>query len=533
MKKRLLIFFFFLSSFLLLQAQKVGLVLSGGGARGLTFIGIIRALEENNIPIDCIAGTSIGAIVGSLYAMGYTPDEMEELIRSDNFKYWYSGRVESEYVYYFKKDRPTPELLNFHIFLKDSLQTKKAQFLPTSVVDPIQLNIAFLELYTRATTVCRENFDSLFVPFRCVASDVYHKKSMTLRKGSLGDAVRASMSFPFVFKPIKINGVLAYDGGLFNNFPVDVMINDFKPDIIIGSVVAPEQMKAEENDLIGQINNMIVDRTDYTLPDSLGILMTFDYDDVGLLDFQKLEELHDTGYRHTMILMDSIKGRIQRRVDADSIRSKRVAYRNTLPELRFKQIYIQGANSYQQEYIRKEFRKEANDEFTYEDLKWGYFRLLSGNAFSEIIPRAKYNPEEKVYDLYLDVTMRSGGSFHFGGGISTTSSNQIYVGVGYQSLNYYLKEFFMDGQIGKVYNNFQFMAKIDFRTELPKSFRLITSLSSFDYFKKEQLFNRNFKPAFVKKDENFVKMKLTMPFLQSRKAEFGLAYGLLKDSYFQ
>jgi NTE family protein len=306
------------------------------------------------------------------------------------------------------------------------------------------------------------------------------------------------MSFPFVFKPIKINGVLAYDGGLYNNFPVDVMINELKPDIIIGSVVAPEQMKAEENDLLGQINNMIVDRTDYTLPDSLGILMTFDYDDVGLLDFQKLEELHDTGYRHTMILMDSIKGRIQRRVDADSIRSKRVAYRNTLPELRFKQIYTQGANSYQQEYIKKEFRKGANDEFTYEDLKWGYFRLLSDNAFSEIIPRAKYNPEEKVYDLYLDVTVRNGGSFHFGGGISTTSSNQIYLGVGYQSLNYYLKEFFIDGQMGKVYNNFQLMAKIDFNTDMPKSFRLITSLSSFDYFKKEQLFNRNFKPAFVK-----------------------------------
>ncbi|KAA6317067.1 putative NTE family protein, partial [termite gut metagenome] len=211
----------------------------------------------------------------------------------------------------------------------------------------------------------------------------------------------------------------------------------------------------------------------------------------------------------------------------------RIAYRNTLPELRFKHIYIQGANPYQQEYIRKEFRRGANDEFTYEDLKWGYFRLLSDNAFSEIIPRAKYNPEEKAYDLYLDVMVRNGGSFHFGGSVSTASSNQIYFGVGYQNLDYYLKEFFIDGQIGKVYNNFQFMTKIDFSTDMPKSFHLIASLSSFDYFKKEKLFNRNFKPAFVKKDENFVKMKLTMPFLQSRKAEFGLAYGLLKDNYFQ
>ena len=74
-------------------AQKVGLVLSGGGAKGLTHIGIIRALEENNIPIDYITGTSMGAIIGSLYAMGYSPDDMEELLKSEDFKRWYSGQV--------------------------------------------------------------------------------------------------------------------------------------------------------------------------------------------------------------------------------------------------------------------------------------------------------------------------------------------------------------------------------------------------------------------------------------------------------
>ena len=92
-----------------IQAQKVGLVLSGGGAKGMTHIGIIRALEENGIPIDYITGTSMGAIIGSLYAMGYSPDEMEELLRSPDFKRWYSGQVETKYEYYFKKNRPTPE----------------------------------------------------------------------------------------------------------------------------------------------------------------------------------------------------------------------------------------------------------------------------------------------------------------------------------------------------------------------------------------------------------------------------------------
>ena len=80
------------------KAQKVGLVLSGGGAKGITHIGIIRALEENNIPIDYVAGTSMGAIVGALYAMGYSPDDMERLIKSDDFKRWYTGNIEEQYI---------------------------------------------------------------------------------------------------------------------------------------------------------------------------------------------------------------------------------------------------------------------------------------------------------------------------------------------------------------------------------------------------------------------------------------------------
>ncbi|KAA6326562.1 putative NTE family protein [termite gut metagenome] len=534
MKKVLLLSFLCLCIFSTSQAQSVGLVLSGGGAKGLTHIGVIRALEKNNIPIDYIAGTSIGAIVASLYAMGYTPDEMKALIGSDSFKLWYSGEVEGEYVYYFRNNPSTPELFNFSFFLKESSKMKKPQLFPESVVNPIQMNLVFLEIYAGVTAACGGNFDKLFVPFRCVASDIYHKKSIVMREGSVGDAVRASMSFPFMFKPIRINGMLAYDGGLYDNFPSDVMINDFKPDIIIGSVVADKRVEAQEHDWMGQLNNMIMDRSEYTLPDSLGILMTFDYyGNVGLFDFQKIDELCERGYNDTMNMMDTIKKRISRRTDADSIRLQREAFRNSCPELRFKNIYIQGAGHYQQEYIKKEFREDTGDEFGYEDLKRSYFRLLSGNAFSEIIPQAKYNPIEGSYDLYLDVKMKDELSIHIGGNVSTTNSNQIYMGASYQDLYYYSKEFILDGQIGKVYNNFQLMTRFDFNSEIPKSLRFIASLSAFDYFKEEKLFGQNTNSAFVKKKEDFAKLKLAMPFLQSRKAEFGIAYGKLKDRYFQ
>lgn len=529
-------FFLFLSACLLLlpfvQAQKVGLVLSGGGAKGMTHIGIIRALEENNIPIDYITGTSMGAIIGSLYAMGYSPDDMEALLRSEDFKRWYSGQVEPEYGYYFKQNRPTPEFFNIRFSFKDSLHIKP-QILPTSMVNPIQMNLVFVELFARATAACSGDFNRLFVPFRCIASDVYNKKPLIMRRGDLGDAVRASMSFPFVFKPIEIDSVLAYDGGIYNNFPTDIMREDFKPEVIIGSVVAANPGKPKENDLMSQLENMIMQKTDYTLPDSLGIIMTFKYDDVSLLDFDRLQELHDIGYNRTISLMDSIKGRIHRRVSAENVRLRRLVYRSNLPQFRFRDIYIEGANPQQQAYIKKEFHDEGHEVFTYEDLKRGYFRLLSDNMISEIIPHAVYDSENDLYSLHLKVKMEDNFSVRMGGSVSTTSSNQIYLGLGYQDLNYYSKEITLDGQIGKVYNNAQLMAKIDLPTRIPTSYRLIASLSTFDYYKKDKLFSKNDKPSFNSKDERFVKLMVALPFLANKRAEISIGYGKLQDNYFQ
>ena len=529
-------FFLFLSACLLLlpfvQAQKVGLVLSGGGAKGMTHIGIIRALEENNIPIDYITGTSMGAIIGSLYAMGYSPDDMEALLRSEDFKRWYSGQVEPEYGYYFKQNRPTPEFFNIRFSFKDSLHIKP-QILPTSMVNPIQMNLVFVELFARATAACSGDFNRLFVPFRCIASDVYNKKPLIMRRGDLGDAVRASMSFPFVFKPIEIDSVLAYDGGIYNNFHTDIMREDFKPEVIIGSVVAANPGKPKENDLMSQLENMIMQKTDYTLPDSLGIIMTFKYDDVSLLDFDRLQELHDIGYNRTISLMDSIKGRIHRRVSAENVRLRRLVYRSNLPQFRFRDIYIEGANPQQQAYIKKEFHDEDHEVFTYEDLKRGYFRLLSDNMISEIIPHAVYDSENDLYSLHLKVKMEDNFSVRMGGSVSTTSSNQIYLGLGYQDLNYYSKEITLDGQIGKVYNNAQLMAKIDLPTRIPTSYRLIASLSTFDYYKKDKLFSKNDKPSFNSKDERFVKLMVALPFLANKRAEISIGYGKLQDNYFQ
>ena len=190
MRKITVIIALFLAAIQIVSAQKVGLVLSGGGAKGAAHIGVIKALEENNIPIDYITGTSIGAIIGSLYAMGYSPEEMLELMLSKEFSYWQTGTVEEQYTYYFKEPYPTPEFAHFSIDMSDSLQIK-ASFLPQSLINPIQMNQAFMALFSQATAKAGWNFDNLFVPFRCVASDIYTKKPIIFKNGDLGDAVRA------------------------------------------------------------------------------------------------------------------------------------------------------------------------------------------------------------------------------------------------------------------------------------------------------------------------------------------------------
>lgn len=524
-----------LSAFNTAYAQKVGLVLSGGGAKGMTHIGIIRALEENNIPIDYITGTSMGAIVGSLYAMGYSPDDMEKMIKSPDFKKWYSsGGIEEEYMYYFKMNPPTPEFINIQLSKMKMAKKVKTRFLPSSVVDPMHMNIVFVELYAQATAKCRGNFDQLFVPFRCVASDVYNKKPLIMSSGDLGDAVRASMSFPGMFKPIEIDSVLAYDGGIYDNFPVSTMIKDFNPDIIIGSVVSSNPSKPKEGDIMSQLENMVMQKTDYSIPDSLGIMMTFRYTDVGLMDFDRYDELHDIGYNRTIQLMDSIKQRISRRTNYRILEKKRIDFKREMPELKFRKIIIHGTNDQQKKYIMRGFHAKENDIFTLEDLRKGYFRLLSDNMISEIIPHAVYDYIDNTFTLVLNVKIAEDVSIRVGGNVGSNGANQIYLGASYHNLGMYSKEFSLEGQLGQIYNNLQLTGRIDLPTEIPTSYRMILSLSSFDYNgQTKNFFNQINSPVFNKKDERFIKAYINMPFLSKHKAEFGIGVATLTDQYFQ
>ena len=513
-----------------LHAQSVGLVLSGGGAKGITHIGIIQALEENDIPIDYITGTSIGAIVGGLYAMGYTPQEMLELINSKEFKQCYSGEIDKNNTYYIKQNEPTPELYSIKGTWDDS--KVEVQALPLSLVNPIYMNVKIMELCIQATAACKEDFDSLFVPFRCVAADVYNKKEIVFSRGDLGNSVRASMTFPFVFRPIRVGNTLAYDGGIYNNFPADVMKRDFAPDYIIGSVVSSNNEQPSDGSLIAQVESMIMHISNYELPDTNGILMNFDLnDEVSLLDFDKAQYLFDLGYNTTLQLIDSIKGKVRRTVPLDSVNSRREAYRQSLPEVVFGNITMSGGTPKQHRYVLDEILPEGHRYVRFKDFKNAYFRLMSENAIEEIFPTATYNPQNKTFNLHLDVSMKDNFALAFGGGLSTNSINQVYYGLNYNHIGRHSTEVLLDGQFGRMYNNVQLMGRINLSTDIPMSLRVMGSHSTLNYFKQSYLFAENTSPALSKQTETFAKAKLALPFITQHKAEFGISYGKLVDSY--
>ena len=517
---------------LVIYSQSVGLVLSGGGAKGAVHIGFIKALEEKGIPIDYVGGTSVGAIVGSLYAMGYSPEEMLELFLSDNFRRWQTGEVEDSYFYYFRKREPTPEFTHFSVNIRDSVKVNALKFSP-SLVNPIQMNQAFMGLYGSATAYSKQDFNNLFVPFLCVASDVFNKKPVIFRNGDLGDAVRASMTFPFVFKPIIIDSIPLYDGGIYDNFPIRPVKAAFNPDFLIGCAVAGStQKKPAESGLYEQMESMIMQPTLYRIAEEDGYMTRFRLNDITLLDFHKSKELYEIGYKRGIAVADTIKLRVHRTISEQELNAKREAFKRELLPLRFKNIYIYGVTEPQKLYIEDQFRHN-NEYFSMEDFKRAYFKLLSDSKIREILPHAIYNEKENCFDLRLDVTIDNKAIIAFGGNISSSNANQLYLGLGYQSLSQYAMNFNLDMQVGNAFNGVQLAGRIELPAKTPIYLKGIGRYSYRKYFESEKLFIEDDLTSFIQQEEAFFKLCLGLPFLTKTKSEIALGYGSLLDRYYQ
>ena len=373
--------------------ETVGLVLSGGGAKGIAHVGVIKALEENDIPIDYITGTSMGAIVGSLYSCGWSPEKMMNLFTSEDFHNWSTGTINKKEVYYFTIPAPSPKWVSLNVNFKDSTDIV-GQIIPTSLINPIPMNIEFLKLYSPYTEQCDENFNNLFVPFRCVTSDVYHKHKIVCKSGSLGDAVRASMSFPLVFKPIEMDGVLVYDGGIYDNFPVNVMQKDFNPDFIIGVSVSSADTKPIKGDVYSQLEDMIIQNNDYNLPAEDGVKIQVPVLNFGVLDFGQAKEIYSIGYKTGMAMVDSIKHRISARESMKEVERRREIFAENTPVVTFDSVEVTGAKPGQARFLEYLFDNgRPGFPIGMEQVQNAYYRAVTDGKLSDLLPQAKFGKD--------------------------------------------------------------------------------------------------------------------------------------------
>ncbi|QYX53151.1 patatin-like phospholipase family protein [Pseudomonas sp. S07E 245] len=281
---------------------KVGLVLSGGAARGLAHIGVLKALEEQGVRVDAIAGTSMGAVIGGLYASGYSVEELEKLATTLDWQQALSDAPPRKDVPFRRKQDDR----DFLVKQKLSFRDDGSLGLPLGVIQG--QNLALLLESKLAHTADTRDFDKLPIPFRAVATDIASGEKVVFRRGHLPQVIRASMSIPAVFAPVEMDGRLLVDGGMVDNIPLDVAREMGVDLAIVVDIGTPLRDRKQLNTVVDVLNQSI---TLMTRRNSEEQLANLHRDDIliqpplaafGVTDFGRTAEMIEAGYRATRAL---------------------------------------------------------------------------------------------------------------------------------------------------------------------------------------------------------------------------------------
>ena len=285
---------------------RIGLVLGGGGARGIAHVGVIRVLEQLRIPIDYVAGTSMGSIVGGLYATGMTSTQLEEVIRQLNWSDIFADNtIRAERPYRRKRDD------DLALFGPKFGVGPKSSLLPRGAISGQKIQF-FLQSAT-SERVQSKNFDELPIPFRAIAADIVTGKPVVISQGDLATAMRASMSIPGLFSPIDFQGHLLVDGGIVNNLPVNV-VQGMGADILIAvDVGTPLYTRAELTDFVSitsQLSGIMVvnntERQESLLTPNDVLIVPNLGSEITSVDFGKIDESIPLGYEAADALRDRL-----------------------------------------------------------------------------------------------------------------------------------------------------------------------------------------------------------------------------------
>lgn len=328
---------------------RICLALSGGGARGLAHIGVLRVLEELQVPIDCVAGTSMGAIIGGLYAAGYSPAELEEIVVGLDWNALVRDTPDRRHLPYRRKVDDLVYLTRWELGL-----TSEGLRMPTGLVSGHRLGAELRRLGLRAVGI--DDFDRLPLPFRAVAADAANGETVVLDRGDLASALRASMAVPALFAPVERDGRLLVDGGVVANLPVDTaraMGADVVIAVDLGQPLAdrprPQSIPGVLTQSLDALSRREVERS----LAAAEIVLKPEVEKWGLLDFHGATDLIERGDRGTRLQVETLRGLA---VDPAAWARHLARQRRATPPIRIGQVMVDPGPGLPQAALRRAVR---------------------------------------------------------------------------------------------------------------------------------------------------------------------------------
>lgn len=388
---------------------KIGLVLSGGGAKGIAHVGVLKAMEKEGIRPDYITGTSMGSIIGGLYALGYSADQLDTIIRQIDWGEVLSNNIQLQYIAYEEKEY-------YNRYLIELPFEEGKPKLPTGVIHGQMLG----EMLARYCWPAKNynTFDEFPIPFRCIATDVSTGKEIVFKDGSLAMALRASMAIPTAFTPVDLDSTLAVDGGVVNNFPVDEVIN-MGADIVIGVSVGDGLIPAKDlsgmTDILFQIS-MIPSLT--KLPDQIEqceIYIRPDLKENGTASFSNYKEILELGD----LAGEKARQEFKKLVNTYGIKTQTV---DNPPPLKPDSIYIGeisiiGNKLVSGGLISSKLQIEVGDKVSRHEIETGVRTIYGINNFEKVVYRLHKLALENTYGLTIKTIEKKPvvlkGSIHY------------------------------------------------------------------------------------------------------------------------
>jgi len=355
------------------KRPKIGLVLSGGGAKGFAHIGVLKALEKAGVKIDYIGGTSMGAVVGGLYASGYSATQIDSIFYNTNF-----DELLKDYIPRSSK--------SFYEKRNDEMYAIALPFHKLKIGIPIALSKGMYNynLLCKLTHKVRytKDFDKLPIPFLCIATDIEKGEPVVLRSGYLAQAMLASSAFPSLFSPVEIDGRLLIDGGVINNYPVEEVRN-MGADVIIGVDVQDDLKDRKSlNDatrILVQITNLDMIKSMEGKKKITDIYIKPDISNYGVISFNEGQEIIKKGEEAAMLEFEKLKNLANLSIEYEG------NYLNVKKDTLFiKSISLNKIDNYTRAYVLGKLRFKNGKKITYEDLKTGINNINATQNFSRI-----------------------------------------------------------------------------------------------------------------------------------------------------